>query len=127
MRARAPLLVLLVAATAGAEPRADRRAVADRLSSDPAAVDLALDLFDSTGTVLALIKWTSFNAGAQYYLPGLDGRLPLVVAIVELAEGVRILGNILNVAPEEVAIGQRVEVAWDRLGGDVAYPAFNVI
>jgi uncharacterized protein len=59
--------------------------------------------------------------------PGLDGRLPLAVAIVELAEGVRILGNILSVAPEKVAIGQRVEVAWDRLGDDVAYPAFNVI
>jgi uncharacterized OB-fold protein len=59
--------------------------------------------------------------------PGLDGRLPLSVATVELDEGVRILGNVLNIDPEKVAIGQRVEVAWDRLNDEVPYPAFNVV
>jgi uncharacterized OB-fold protein len=59
--------------------------------------------------------------------PGLDGRLPLPVVTVELDEGVRILGNILNKPPEEVAIGQRVEVTWDRIADGVDYPAFNVV
>jgi hypothetical protein len=59
--------------------------------------------------------------------PGLDGRLPLSVATVQLDEGVRILGNILNKDVDTVAIGQRVEVAWDRLSDDVQYPAFNVV
>ena len=59
--------------------------------------------------------------------PGLEGRLPLSVATVELDEGVRILGNILDVDPDTVAIGQRVEVAWDRLSDDVQYPAFKVV
>jgi uncharacterized protein len=40
---------------------------------------------------------------------------------------VRILGNILNNDPNTVAIGQRVEVAWDRISDDVQYPAFNVV
>jgi hypothetical protein len=44
-----------------------------------------------------------------------------------LDEGVRILGNILNKDVDTVAIGQRVEVAWDRLSDDVQYPAFNVV
>ena len=59
--------------------------------------------------------------------PGLEGRLPLSVVTVELNEGVRIIGNVLNVDPDTVAIGQRVEVAWDRLADDVQYPAFNVV
>lgn len=58
--------------------------------------------------------------------PGLDGRLPLSVATVELDEGVRILGNILDVDPGKVAIGQRVELAWDRLGDSINYPAFKL-
>lgn len=59
--------------------------------------------------------------------PGLEGRLPLSVATVELDEGVRILGNILNTAPDNVAIGQRVELAWDAIDGETSYPAFNVV
>ncbi|MDE0943280.1 MAG: OB-fold domain-containing protein [Alphaproteobacteria bacterium] len=59
--------------------------------------------------------------------PGMDGRLPLSVVTVELDEGVRILGNVLNAAPETVAIGQRVELAWDAISNDIAYPAFNLV
>jgi uncharacterized OB-fold protein len=59
--------------------------------------------------------------------PGLEGRLPLSVVTVELEEGVRILGNVLNRDPTAVAIGQRVELAWDRIDDDVQYPAFNVV
>ncbi len=59
--------------------------------------------------------------------PGLDGRLPLSVITVELDEGVRILGNVLNMEPDKVAIGQRVELAWDAVNDETAYPAFNVV
>jgi uncharacterized OB-fold protein len=58
--------------------------------------------------------------------PGLDGRLPLSVATIELDEGVRIIGNVLGSDPDSVAIGQRVEVIWDQLGDDVQYPAFKI-
>ncbi len=59
--------------------------------------------------------------------PGLDGRLPLSVVTVELDEGVRILGNVLNKDPGDVAIGQRVELTWDAISDEVQYPAFNVV
>lgn len=58
--------------------------------------------------------------------PGLDGRLPLCVATVELDEGVRIIANILDCAPEELAIGKRVKLAWDKLAEDKHYPAFVI-
>jgi len=59
--------------------------------------------------------------------PGIEGRLPLAVATVELDEGVRMLGNILGADPETIGIGQRVDLTWDRLGEDVPYPAFKIV
>jgi uncharacterized OB-fold protein len=59
--------------------------------------------------------------------PGLEGRLPLSIAIAELDEGVRIIANILERKPEDVKIGQRVVLAWDMLDGGVPYPAFKVV
>lgn len=56
--------------------------------------------------------------------PGLDGRLPLCVATVELDEGVRLIANVLDCAPEQLAIGKRVKLAWDTIADDKQYPAF---
>jgi uncharacterized OB-fold protein len=58
--------------------------------------------------------------------PGVEGRIPLPVVTVELDEGVRIIGNILGAPPEEVAIGKRVELAWDKLDDGTLYPAFKL-
>lgn len=56
--------------------------------------------------------------------PGLEGRLPLCAATVELDEGVRMIANILDCTPEQLAIGKRVKLAWDRLTDEQQYPAF---
>jgi uncharacterized OB-fold protein len=56
--------------------------------------------------------------------PGLAGRLPLIVATVELVEGVRLIANIIESAAESVRIGTAVELAWDHLGDGTPYPAF---
>ena len=58
--------------------------------------------------------------------PGLEGRLPLCVATVELDEGVRMIANIVNCTPEQMAIGKRVELAWDHLTPELRYPAFQL-
>ncbi len=58
--------------------------------------------------------------------PGLDGRLPLCVATVELDEGVRIIANVLDCAPEDLKIGKRVRLAWDLLTPEQRYPAFKL-
>jgi uncharacterized protein len=59
--------------------------------------------------------------------PGIESRIPLPVATVELDEGVRILGNILGRVPEEISIGQKVELAWDPIAEGVDYPGFKVV
>lgn len=59
--------------------------------------------------------------------PGLAGRLPLIVATVELVEGVRLIANIIESVAESVRIGAAVELAWDHLGDGTPYPAFRTL
>lgn len=59
--------------------------------------------------------------------PGLEGRLPLPAATVELDEGVRFIANIVETDPARIAIGARVAVAWDPITDDFVYPAFKVV
>ena len=58
--------------------------------------------------------------------PGVEGRIPLCVATVELDEGVRIIANVLNCAPSDLAVGKRVRLAVDQLAPDHPYPAFEL-
>lgn len=79
-------------------------------------------------------EWREVSGDGQIYAftvvripgPGLDGRLPLCVATVELDEGVRIIANILGCLPEDLAVSRRVKLAWDTLDGDARYPAFTL-
>jgi len=45
-------------------------------------------------------------------VPGFDG--PFAVAVVALEEGTRVVGNVLDIAPEEVEIGMPLEVMFVR-------------
>jgi uncharacterized OB-fold protein len=80
------------------------------------------------------LEWREVSGKGEIYActivrvpgPGLEGRVPLSVATVELDEGVRIIANIIGSDPEEVTIGRRVILAWDRLDDDTPYPAFKL-
>ena len=50
--------------------------------------------------------------------PAQRERLPLVVAIVELAEGPRLTTNLVECEPDEVQVGQPVEVCFEDLGSE---------
>lgn len=47
--------------------------------------------------------------------PGQRERVPLVVAVIELAEGPRMTANVLECAPEDVHVGMEVEVLFEPL------------
>ncbi len=80
------------------------------------------------------LEWRTVSGNGVVYAktvvniagPGLDGRLPLTVVTVDLDDGARILGNVLDAEPDAVRIGSRVEIAWDHLADDVHYPAFRL-
>lgn len=56
---------------------------------------------------------------------GWDKMVPYVLAVVALDEGPRILSNLTNVAPEDVAIGLPVEVTFEELDGTTKLPLFR--
>ena len=58
--------------------------------------------------------------------PPVPGKtLPIVIALVELTEGVRMLGELHGVAPEQVEIGMPVRIAFARIDDDLVLPAWR--
>lgn len=56
---------------------------------------------------------------------GFDGKTPYVVGLIELDEKVRIIANVLNVKPEDVKVGMRVKVMFEKMNDDISYFAFE--
>jgi len=79
------------------------------------------------------VDWRSASGNGVVYavsvqhLPGpgrdaADG--PYAVVLVELAEGVRVMGNVLECAPDDVHVGMRVRVTWHPLADGRQLPQF---
>lgn len=56
---------------------------------------------------------------------GWDKMVPYILAVVALEEGPRILTDLTNVAPADVAIGMPVEVMFEELDGTTKLPLFQ--
>jgi uncharacterized OB-fold protein len=50
---------------------------------------------------------------------------PYTVALVDLAEGVRIMSNVVGCPPETVSVGMEVRVAWHALADGRHLPQFE--
>ncbi len=63
-----------------------------------------------------------------HHAPKVPGRtVPFVVALVELAEGVRMLGELRGVEPDEVRVDMPVEVGFEKLDEDNTLPYWKVV
>jgi uncharacterized OB-fold protein len=83
-----------------------------RGSADPGYVVAA-----GTGTVFSYVV---------HHHPAVPGkRLPLVIALVELDEGVRMLGEMTGVSPDQVMIGMPVQIEYLRIDDDLTIPAWR--
>lgn len=61
-----------------------------------------------------------------HHHPPVPGKqLPIVVALVQLTEGVRMVGELLDVDPRRVAIGLPVRVAFVDVDGELTLPAWR--
>jgi len=58
-------------------------------------------------------------------LPAFAEKAPYNVAVVELEEGVRMVGNLLDVANEEIHEGMAVEVTWEDVEEGVTLPQWR--
>ncbi|MGI9432493.1 MAG: Zn-ribbon domain-containing OB-fold protein [Myxococcota bacterium] len=56
-----------------------------------------------------------------------EQELPFVIAVIALEDsgGVRIISNLVGVAPNELAIGMPVELVWEDMSSDLAIPRFR--
>ena len=68
----------------------------------------------------------TFSVVRQNRHPAFAPLVPYVVAWIDLDEGVRLLSNVVGVAPEEVRVGQRVRVTWED-HGEVSLPLFRPV
>lgn len=57
--------------------------------------------------------------------PAFKGDTPYVVALVELAEGPRMMTNLITVAPERVRIGMPVQLRFEAITDEVSLPKFT--
>lgn len=57
--------------------------------------------------------------------PMMAGREPYAVALIELAEGVRIMSNVIGVEPFSVDVGTAVQVTWEPLSDGRHLPQFE--
>jgi len=67
----------------------------------------------------------SFTVTHQNQAPGWREELPYVLAVVELAEGPRLMTNLVDVAPDEVRIGMAVEIVFDDVTPEITLPKFR--
>ena len=80
------------------------------------------DRSETTDYVVAAGTGTVFSF-VVHHAPKVPGRdLPFVVALVELDEGVRMLGELRGVDPADVAIDQPVRVAFEPLADGTVLP-----
>jgi len=80
------------------------------------------------------IEWRRASGQGEVYavcvehrpsLPAVFGEEPYAVALVELAEGVRLMTNIVNVPVSDVRVGLPVSVTWEELSDGRRLPLFE--
>jgi hypothetical protein len=68
---------------------------------------------------------TVFSYVVHHHPPVPGKRLPLVIALVELDEGVRVLGEMTGVRPDQVSVGMPVRIEFLRIDGELTLPAWR--
>lgn len=67
----------------------------------------------------------SYTVARRPTAPQWAGEPPLIIAIVQLAEGVRMTTNIVGYAPEDIRIGMAVHVVFDDVTPEVTLVKFG--
>jgi uncharacterized OB-fold protein len=100
--------------------RACERAIHFPREACPSCLGTDLEWRDAAGTGVVYACSTMPAPGN----PGLKGRSPYVVALVDLPEGVRMLTSIVGDDALDVAVGDAVRIAWEPLVDGRHLPVF---
>ena len=61
----------------------------------------------------------------RVYHPRHEGRLPVILALIDLEEGVRVSSNLVNCQPSDATVGMAVHVVFEELPHGVFIPVFQ--
>ncbi len=67
----------------------------------------------------------SFNVMHQVYHPGFAAEVPYAVVVIKLAEGPKLVSNLVDCPVGEIRIGMPVEVVFETISPDVTLPKFR--
>jgi uncharacterized OB-fold protein len=81
--------------------------------------DYAWEATDGRGKIAS---WVVFH---KVYHPGFAKDAPYNVAFVELAEGPRVISNVVGVKNEDLKIGLPVEVMFEDVNDEISIPKFR--
>ena len=77
------------------------------------------------GYVVAAGTGEVYSYVVHHHPPVPGKKLPIVIALVELPEGVRMVGELLGVEPDQVRIGLPVRAEFVRIDDDLTLPAWR--
>ena len=69
-----------------------------------------------------VFSWTVIHRAMH---PGFAPDVPYATVVIELAEGVRLVSQVLDLAPEQLYVGLPVEVVFDDVTPEVTLPKFR--
>ena len=87
----------------------------------PACAGADLEWVPSAGTG-EIYSWTVTHRPID---PGWADRLPYATVVVELDEGVRLVGALEGLAPDELTLGSRMQMRVEPAGDDFAFLWFS--
>ncbi len=74
---------------------------------------------EGKGTIYSYVNFVYQNAA----YPGI--KVPYLVVVVEMLEGVRIISNMMDESAEDIHVGMPVEVVFDEVAEDLTLPKFR--
>jgi uncharacterized OB-fold protein/acyl dehydratase len=111
--------------TAVGELRIQRCGACGALRHPPGPACLACGATEKQEYQVAAGTGTVFSYVVHRHPPVPGKQLPIVIALVELTEGVRMLGELHGVGPEQVRIGMPVRIAFSRVDDELVLPAWR--
>jgi uncharacterized OB-fold protein len=110
--------------TALGELRIPRCNACGALRFPPGPACQSCDAYDR-GHVVAAGTGTVFSYVVHRHPPVPGKELPIVIALIDLDEGVRMVGEVVDVTPDEIEIGMRLRVDFNRVDEDLTLPVWG--
>lgn len=78
------------------------------------------------GHVVAAGTGTVFSYVVHRHPPVPGKKLPIVLALIDLDEGVRMVGEVVDVGDDEIEIGMRLRVDFNRIDDELTLPVWRL-